>query len=196
MSRRSRLLHDFSPEPCAGCEDGEINLWSRMMLLDKQETSGGDAERVSLVISDLAMRSRGGAQVNLDSHAGHPSPERGAIRATVLPAGSHFGESAAPVGRVGRAHCCARPPLRTGRARCHASGSSKPVGVGRLVVVRRHAASLGPFTAEAASNLSSGSDFSSTLSWGSPDPRLRPFGPGRAARYPASYPGRPAEGRH
>jgi hypothetical protein len=68
-----------------------------MMLLDKQETSGGDAERVSLVISDLAMRSRGGAQVNLDSHVGHPSPERVAIRATVLPAGSRFGESAARV---------------------------------------------------------------------------------------------------
>jgi hypothetical protein len=38
------------------------------------------------------------------------------------------------------------------------------------------------------------SDSSSTLSQGSPDPRLRPFGPGHAARYPASYPGRPAEG--
>ena len=59
-------------EPCAGCEDGEINLWSRMMSLDEQEASSSDAERVSLVISDLAMRSRGGAQVNLDSHTGHP----------------------------------------------------------------------------------------------------------------------------
>jgi hypothetical protein len=62
------------------------------------------------------------------------------------------------------------------------------------LVVRRHAASLGPFTAEAASNLSSGSDSSSTLSQGSPDPRLRPFGPGHQARYPASYPGVPAGG--
>jgi hypothetical protein len=56
-------------------------------------------------------------------------------------------------------------PLRTGRARFHASGSSKPVGVDGRVVVRRRAASLGPFTAEAASNLSLGSDSSSTLSW-------------------------------
>jgi hypothetical protein len=38
--------------------------------------------------------------------------------------------------------------------------------------------SLGPFTAEAASNLSSGSNSSSSLSRGSPDPRQRPFGPG------------------
>jgi hypothetical protein len=38
------------------------------------------------------------------------------------------------------------------------------------------------------SNLSSGSDSSSTSSWGSPDPRLRPFGPGHQAPYPASYP--------
>jgi hypothetical protein len=30
--------------------------------------------------------------------------------------------------------------------------------------------------------------------WGSPDPRQRPFGPGHQARYPASYPGPPAEG--
>ena len=29
---------------------------------------------------------------------------------------------------------------------------------------------------------------------GSPDPRQRPFGPGHQARYPASYPGPPAEG--
>ena len=62
-------------------------------------------------------------------------------------------------------------------------------------VVRRHAASLGPFTAEAASNLPSGSDCSSTLPWGSPGPRQRPFGPGHQARYPASYPGPPAEGQ-
>jgi hypothetical protein len=32
-----------------------------------------------------------------------------------------------------------------------------------------------------------------TSSWGSPDPRQRPFGPGHAARYPASYPARLAE---
>lgn len=82
----------------------------------------------------------------------------------------------APSGRVGRAHCCARPPSETGRARFHASGSSKPIGADRLVVVRHSAASLGPFTAEAASNLSSGSDSSSILSWGSPDPRQHPFG--------------------
>jgi hypothetical protein len=56
------------------------------------------------------------------------------------------------------------------------------------------AASLGPFTAEAASNLSSGSDFSSISSWGSPDPRQRPVGPGHAAGYPASYPIPLAEG--
>ena len=37
--------------------------------------------------------------------------------------------------------------------------------------------SLGPFTAEAASNLSSGSGSSSTSPWGAPDPRQRPFGP-------------------
>ena len=98
------------------------------------------------------------------------------------------------IGRVGRAHYCARPPSETGRARFHASGSSKPFGVGRLVVVRRVAASFGPFTAEAVSNLSSGSDSSSTLSWGSPDPRQHPFGSGHQARYPASYPGRLAEG--
>jgi len=30
---------------------------------------------------------------------------------------------------------------------------------------------------------------------GSPDPRQRPFGPGHQARYPASYPARPAEGQ-
>jgi hypothetical protein len=102
------------------------------------------------------------------------------------------------IGKIAHRHCAHWPgrpgallrpaPLRTGRARFHASGSSKPVGVDRLVVLRREAASLGPFTAEAASNLSSGSDSSSTSSWGSPDPRLRPFGPGHQARYPASYP--------
>ncbi len=47
-----------------------------MMSLDEQEASSGDAERVSLVIGDLAVRSRGGAEVNLDSHNGHPSPGR------------------------------------------------------------------------------------------------------------------------
>jgi hypothetical protein len=94
-------------------------------------------------------------------------------------------------GRPGALLCPA--PLRTGRARFHASGSSKPVGADRLVVVRREAASLGPFTAQAASNTSSGSDSSSTSSWDSPDPRQRPFGSGHQARYPAGYPGRPAE---
>jgi hypothetical protein len=95
----------------------------------------------------------------------------------------------------GRPDALLRPaPLRTGRARFHASGSSKPVGVDRLVVVRRHAASLGPFTAEAASNLSSGSDSSSTSSWSSPDPRQHPFGSGHQAQYPASYPGPLAKG--
>jgi len=59
-----------------------------MMSLDKQEASSSDAERVSLVISDLAVRSRGGAQVNLDCHSGHPSPGPVAVRATVLRASS------------------------------------------------------------------------------------------------------------
>jgi hypothetical protein len=84
-------------EPCTRCEDGEINLWSRMVSLDEQEASSGDAERVSLVIGNLALRSRGGAQVNLDSHTGHPSPGRFPVRPTVLPASSLFGESAASV---------------------------------------------------------------------------------------------------
>jgi hypothetical protein len=71
---------------------------------------------------------------------------------------------------------------------------ASPSGLVAAFVVRRNAASLGPFTAKAASNLPSGSDSSSTLSQGSPDPRQRPFGPGHQARYPASYPGPPAEG--
>jgi hypothetical protein len=58
------------------------------------------------------------------------------------------------------------PPDRHRTERRTARLSSKPFGVGRLVVGRRDAASRGPFTAEAASNLSSGSDSSPTLSWG------------------------------
>ena len=46
-----------------------------------------------------------------------------------------------------------------------------------------------------ASNLPFGSGVVVIVSvTGSPDPRQRPFGPGHPARYPASYPGRPAEG--
>src|SRR5205814_6335761 len=57
----------------------------------------------------------------------------------------------------GRPGALLRPaPLRTGRACFHASGSSKPAGVDRLVVVRRNATSLRPFTANAAAHLSSG----------------------------------------
>src|SRR5262245_7895860 len=53
----------------------------------------------------------------------------------------------------------------------------------------------GPFTTFVASNLPFGSSVLANMHLtGSPDPRQRPFGPGHPARYPASYPGQPAEG--
>ena len=63
--------------------------------------------------------------------------------------------------------------------------SSGPFTTGR----RRHRERLPVIV----SNLPFGSGASTIVVKGSPGPRQRPFGPGHQARYPASYPGRPAE---
>src|SRR5215470_7115169 len=65
---QSRLLHDFRMEPHVRREDREILLCSRMLSLNEQEAASGDAECVCLVVCDLALRCRGAAQVDLDSH--------------------------------------------------------------------------------------------------------------------------------
>jgi hypothetical protein len=65
---RSRLLHDFRTEPRVRREAREILLCSRMLSLNEQEAASSDAEGVCLVVGDLALRCRGAAQVDLDSH--------------------------------------------------------------------------------------------------------------------------------
>jgi hypothetical protein len=74
----SGLLHDFRMEPRVWREDREILLCPRMLPLNEQEATSGDAECVCLVVRDLAARYRGAVQVDLDSHD-QPSFARGAV---------------------------------------------------------------------------------------------------------------------
>ena len=98
-------------------------------------------------------------------------------------------------GRVAPAHCCGRGPLRTTACGFHRTGLKQalPARPGRSSSVPIGTA-LGRFTAEAASNVSSGSDASRRRPWGSPDHVSTLSGPGMCP-YPASCPGRPTEGQ-
>ena len=105
-----------------------------------------------------------------------------------------YAYAAAQGGRVAPAHCCAGAPSEPRRAAFTAPGSSRPIRLDRLDRHPSLATALGPFTAEAASNLPSGTDAHRRRRAGPPDHVSTLSGPG-IRPYPASCPGRPAEGQ-
>src|SRR5690349_22589262 len=94
--------------------------------------------------------------------------------------------TSAPCGAIQRR--VRRRTLSPHRAQAGPSGS---IG---SIVIRPVATALGPFTAEAASNLPSGTDAHRRRRAGPPDHVSTLSGPG-ICPYPASCPGRPAEGQ-
>lgn len=82
-----RLLNDFRIEPRARREDREIDLCSRVLVLNNQETASGDTESVTFFVGHLVVLGRGAAEIDLDSHD-QQSFERGRVFDTCHGTGS------------------------------------------------------------------------------------------------------------
>ena len=96
--------------------------------------------------------------------------------------------TAGRTGRVAGTHRCAPAPSEPGvRLAPHRAQASLSGSTGIVVIRPVFATALGPFTAEAVSNLSSGSHTSPSSPSGSPDSCQHPFGSGTSP-YPAGYP--------